>query len=62
MSLRPVSPGWAAVSVACAILMVISVLIGDFWATGLAVAGTAITGYQAYAPRSEDDGKPGDGR
>ena len=52
MSLRPVSPGWAAVSVACAILMVISVLIGDFWATGIAVAGTAITGYQAYAPRS----------
>lgn len=52
MSLRPVSPGWAAVSVACAILMVIAVLIGDFWATGLAVAGTALTGYQAYAPRS----------
>lgn len=52
MSLRPVSPGWAAVSVACAILMVISVLIGDFWATGIAVAGTALTGYQAYLPRS----------
>jgi hypothetical protein len=62
MSLRPVSPGWAAVSVACAMLMVISVLIGDFWATGIAVAGTALTGYQAYAPRSDDSGKRGDER
>lgn len=58
MSLRPVNPRWFAVSVACLVLMVIAVLLGDWLASGIAIAGASLTGYQAYAPPS---GGPPDG-
>lgn len=60
MSLRPVNPRWFAVAVACLALMVIAVLLGDWLASGIAIAGAALTGYQAYLPpsgeRPDDDG------
>lgn len=60
MSLRPVNPRWFAVAVACLILMVIAVLLGDWLASGIAIAGAALTGYQAYLPSSAD--RPDDER
>lgn len=60
MSLRPVNPRWFAVSVACLVLMVLAVLLGDWLASGIAIAGAALTGYQAYLPPS--GGSPGDER
>jgi hypothetical protein len=60
MSLRPVNPRWFAVSVACVVLMVIAVLLGDWLASGIAIGGAALTGYQAYVPpsgeRPDDEG------
>lgn len=54
MSLRPVNPRWFAVSVACVVLMVAAVLLGDWLASGIAIAGAALTGYQAYLPPSDE--------
>ena len=58
MSVCPVNPRWAAVSVACLVLMVITVLLGDWFGTGLAMLGAVLTGYQAYLPPQDGDGDP----
>lgn len=58
MSLRPVNGRWLAVSVACLVLMVVAVLLGDWLATGIAMVGAVLTGYQAYLP--PQDGGSGD--
>ncbi len=62
MSLRPVSPRWFALAVACLVLMVVAVLLGDWLASGIAIAGATLTGYQAYLPRSTDPGADDDPR
>lgn len=59
MSLRPVNPRWFAVCVACLVLMVVAVLLDDWLASGIAITGAALTGYQAYLP-PQDKG-PGTG-